>query len=526
MDAGTLCRTTQTTHSTRLPIAFWALLILAALIRTIGITRPLLGNFSTKSVMYAMIARNWVEGRAGVLYPTLDCMVGGQRALHMLEFSVSAYLTGALWMIFGGSLDVWGRATAVAFSLASVALLFLFVRRRHGSTAALGAGFVLALSPISIIYGQNFMLDASLLFFTVATFYLLDRWLHAGPATWLVAAAICFALLLLTKVYMLVLLFPLAVMVVQANRAGSSCRSILAVGWLGQSEAVPQKTPEVSARSRLRTYLAAAIAGGLAVLPIALWCLHALRTASPAWPLSDSIYSSLQGNADVYRPPDPLLWTPDFYRQLLDDLTGVILTPIAFMLLLAGFLNRSWRQHWAWLLAIVFLVLALPLKFYLMNYYYMAILAPLCLMAGLGWQVISERLKPGRVATAGLLAVALVISLRYAAKPAFITPDDDRAVVAAGRAIQELTEPEEPVVTMHGAAIDLLYYSNRPGWAIEPDAPELGSVLEACRRQGARYLVMVDSAGREMEPAELRACVSVLQGDGFCIYELVSPVSD
>ncbi len=87
------------------------LLVFATAYRGLGITRPLVGNFSTKSVIYGMIARNWAEGRAGLFYPTMDVLVGGQRSLHMLEFSVSAQLTGALWKWFGGSLDVWGRAT-------------------------------------------------------------------------------------------------------------------------------------------------------------------------------------------------------------------------------------------------------------------------------------------------------------------------------------------------------------------------------------------------------------------------------
>ena len=71
--------------------------------------------------------------------------------------------------------------TALVFSLAAVWLLYLFVARRHGRVAAFGAGIVLALSPVAIIYGQNFMLEASLVCFAVATFYCLQRWLVAEP---------------------------------------------------------------------------------------------------------------------------------------------------------------------------------------------------------------------------------------------------------------------------------------------------------------------------------------------------------
>ena len=498
-DARASTQNPHASQSARWALALCALLALTAAVRLPGITRPLLGNFATKNVIHAMIARNWVERRAGLLYPTLDCLVGGQRSLHMLEFSVSAYLTGGLWGLFGGSLEVWGRATSVAFSVASVAVLFLLVRRWHGTTAALGAGLALALSPISIIYGQSFMLDASLVFFTVATFYGLDRWLEGGRRAWLAAASLCLALLLLTKVYMVVLLLPLGAMVLLGDR--------------------PASRPSTEEGPRRLSYALAVVAAVLALLPVTLWCVHALRTAAPGSAHAGHVYSCLQGNAEAYRPPDPLLRTPDFYRQLLDDLTGVILTPLGFVLLLAGFLDRAWRRHAAWLAAMVILVAALPRKFYDMDYYYMAVLPPLCVVAGLGWQVVWERLRPGRIAVVGLLLVALVLSMRYAAKPAFVTPEEDRAVVAAGQAVRELTAEEEPIVTMHGTAIDLLYYADRPGWAIDPDTPDLAAALEQCRRQGARYLVVAGCEDASGEVETFDGYEPVGSGDGYRIWQ-------
>jgi len=285
----------------------------------------------------------------------------------------------------------------------------------------------------------------------------------------------------------------------------------------------PAPRPPAPERSRRTTLALAAIAAGLAVLPVVLWSLHAVQVAAPDSPHAPHVYSCLRGNAQSYRPPDPLLTTPDFYRQLLDDLTGVILTPLGFVLLLAGFLDRQWRRHAAWLLAMLILVVALPRKFYDMNYYYMAVLPPLCLMAGLGWQVVSQRLRPGRTATIALLLIALLLSARYAAKPAFITPDEDRAVVAAGRAIQELTTPEEPVVTMHGDAIDLVYYCNRPGWALPPDTPDLAARLHECAAQGARYLVIAAPGKTLLNLSALQSRTPVRHDPGFSIYHLQPP---
>jgi len=472
-------------------VALLLLLAVTAAVRLPGIGRPLVGNFATKQAVYGMIARNWAEGRADLWYPTLDVLRGGHRSLHLVELPVSAYLSGAAWRWMGGSLDVWGRATALLFSLGSVALLFLLVRCRHGPTAAVGAGLALALSPVSIIYGQSFMLEASLVFFTVAAFYALDRWLDApaagprrGHSVWLVAAGLALALLLLTKVYMAVVVLPLGLMVLGGERTLS--------------------------RTARWGSVAALV---LAVLPAAAWYALAWHASSPQGPLADRVFYSVRDSAEAHCPPPPLLFSPDFYRGVLDDLAGVVLTPLGFTLALAGLLDRRWRRWAAWLAVSLLLIVALPRKFHEMNYYWMAVLPPLCTLVGLGWKTVWERVRPGRLAVGAVLLVALVFSLRYAVKPAFVTPAEDRAVVTAARAVQQYAAEEEPVVTVHGTSLDLLYYCNRPGWAISAQAEDLARQLADCRRQGARYAVAVGAQAGDLGQA-------VADGEGYGVYRL------
>jgi hypothetical protein len=119
-----------------------------------------------------------------------------------------------------------------------------------------------------------------------------------------------------------------------------------------------------------------------------------------------------------------------------------------------------------------------------------------------------------------LLLLGMAFSLRYAVHPAFLTPEEDRAVVAAGRAVQRLTAPEEPVVTSHGTGIDLLYYCNRPGWFVAPDEPDLPRVLRDCQRQGARYLVVCGPGEARLASLLDGAAALEAQGDGYWIYRL------
>jgi hypothetical protein len=259
----------------------------------------------------------------------------------------------------------------------------------------------------------------------------------------------------------------------------------------------------------------------LAVVPAVVWYWNAYHAAAPGSELANRVFYSVRQSASVHRPPHPLLWSPDFYRQIVDDLAGVVLTPIGLVLGLAGCLHRDGRRYVPWLVAAGVLVLVLPAKFYEMNYYWMSVLPPLCIMVGLGWQIVWERLRPGHRATATLLAVSLLLSVRYAMRPAWTTPEEDRAVVVAGLAVQDRTQINEPVVTMHGTTIDLLYYCNRAGWAVPPDSPDLEASLREFRRRGARYLVVV-SPGAANPAAVFKRLGPVFQGEGFRIYSLQS----
>jgi hypothetical protein len=168
------------------------------------------------------------------------------------------------------------------------------------------------------------------------------------------------------------------------------------------------------------------------------------------------------------------------------------------------------------------LVLLLPRKFFEMNYYWMPLLPLFCILIGLGVQTLVERgVLAGRLLVV-VLGVAVLLSARYAVGPMWRTPQEDRGVVAAGQAVDRLAAIGEPVITMHGTTLDLLYYCRRPGWAIDPRAADLKSRLEECLRAGARWLVI---AGAEAQPAAPAAVVgdAVVQGDGFAIFDLVTP---
>lgn len=493
----------ETLSSIRRPGALFvmAILLVTLLIRVSGLDRPSLGHFGTKSAVYGMIARNLAEGRAGFFEPTLDLLKGGQRSLHMLELPLPAYLVGGCWRVFGGSLDAWGRGLSIVWSLAGVALMYSWIRGRHGEMAALGASTALALSPVGIIFGQSFQLESALPALSLGALAALDRYLEGGRLRWLAVATLCAATLFLIKIFMVLLLAPLAWLVWERRPSIARSLGLLAVGLI-------------------------------AVVPAALWYGYAYWAAQGAFDFPvERLYYSVHDSAAVHGLPHPLLSTSTFYLRLAKDLLGPVLTPIGCLLFAWGVCRGRDRLCLVWLGSVALLVLVLPRKFHEMSYYWVGMLPVLCAFVGLGVAKVwgEEGSRSGSWALVAGIVLWAALSFKLAYVPAFVTPAEDSSVIAAAEKVRLYSPPESRIVTVHGTSLSLLYHCDRPGWVWElrPADPEItaGEIarqLDAYRNQGAEWLVIAD--GRFLTSPAWQEGTSALQpvssGPGFALYRL------
>ncbi|MBX3411959.1 MAG: glycosyltransferase family 39 protein [Pirellulales bacterium] len=470
------------------------------LVRLPGVARPLLGNFASRMTIHGMIARNWALDEASVWEPTVDCLCDGKPGLHLVEVPLSAYLSGLAWRWGGGSLDLWGRLTAIAFSGAAVVLIYFLARRWHGPRVALVAALVMGFSPASIAYGQGFLLEPSIVFLTLTIFLAFDVWLETRRGWLWLIWVVAFAALLLSKIYMLVLLLPLG---------GAVWRA-------------------ATLERRQSCWWSAAGGALLATLPAVVWCTFVFATTHPDHPRAGEIHYSLAYSAGANRWPHPLLLEGTFYGRAMLNLATMVLTPIPLVLALAACFRADWKRHLPWLLSMAALVVLLPRKFHELNYYYLVVLPPLALLVGLGYAWCLERWQPRRVWVGLAMLITLACALRYAVGPAFVTPAEDRGVLAAAAEVQRLAPRGEPIVTMHGSTIDLLYYCDRRGWAVPPEHDSLTETIDDYRRQGARYLALadVDRAERNAACRQLLETFELVRsGDDFRIYRIDAAVA-
>ncbi len=484
----------------------WLLLVvlIAVAVRSAHLTRPLLGNFATKNAAYGMIARNFARNHAPVWRPTLDVLADGQRGAHLLEVPLSAYAAGLGWKLLGDSLDCWGRCVSVLCSAVAAALLVVLGGRWFGVRAGGVAGLAYALSPVAIIYGQSFMLESSVAMLSVAAVLTFDLWRSQKGWPWFALCGVILAALFLTKIFMLVICLPLGWLAFRPPARSESLQSTVRRG--------PQRS----------TLALTAVLIVLAATPAVCWLIY-VGAVSGSPEESKHVFYSLRNSAAAHAWPPPILRSADFYRQLLDDLVGIVLTPVGFVLAILGLTDQRWRKLVPWLFSSLLLVLTLPLKFHEMNYYFVTILPPSCLLIGVGYQQLTQvpQLNDRRWQV-GFLVLAILFSARYAARPAFVTPSEDSSVLASAQAVGEVVGPGARVISVHGSSIDLLYYCDRAGWALAADDPKLSEKVADLAADGADAIVIANVKAVPAETLrEFRARYPQLRaGQDYVVFDL------
>ncbi|MDP3920130.1 MAG: glycosyltransferase family 39 protein [Candidatus Omnitrophota bacterium] len=412
-------------------------------IRLAGITRPLLGNFAVYGSAQAMIARFFLEGPfSSLLYPRINVLVNGEPSLILLYYPISSLIAAAMHTLFGGSLDVWGRLQAVVFFGLAAAFLYRLIRKVADEKMAVAGLTAFCLFPLTIIYGQSFQNEMATIFFSVGFFWYWLRLVETGKKYHILTAAMMLTGVLLTRPNNLYLLLPaLYLALIKGNK--------ISMGRLLFFRLVPCLLLS-------------------AVIP-ALWYFHVWRVSVEESNIYSTMFAQLMVRSSFV---NPIILTADYYKKLFDMLVTMSFTPIGFTLFVAGcFLAiPRWREAGffvLWCLAFLGSSLLIPRKLIDHEFYLLHFVTAGAPLVGLGFCAIASmfgREMRGRGVLLGFfLLLALGMTMRYAAHPAFKTPASERHFIELAQKVNSLTEKARSRIVFQGTHT-LLYYSDRYGW--------------------------------------------------------------
>ncbi|NEA36325.1 glycosyltransferase family 39 protein [Streptomyces sp. SID13031] len=196
-----------------------------------------LGASGTANEYYAAAVQAGSQSWEALFFGSLDA----GNVITVDKPPASLWVMGLSARIFGFS--SWSMLVPqTLMGVASVALLYLTVRRWHGATAGLLAGGMFALTPVAVLMFRFNNPDALLVLLLVTAAYCMVRACESARTTWLLLAGVAVGFGFLTKmlqaflvlpafvlVYLLLAPTPLRRRVLQIAAAGGAV--IVSAGW-------------------------------------------------------------------------------------------------------------------------------------------------------------------------------------------------------------------------------------------------------------------------------------------------------
>jgi len=463
----------------RVPLVL--ILLVAAGLRLQYITAPLLDAHRWRQVDTAAVARAFYEGPMNPLRPEANW--GGAHGAVESEFPLLSFVVAIFYKLFGVN-ETWGRLVVVAFSVMTVALVYVLARDLLDHAAGLAAAFLVAVSPGAVFYGRAFMPDSLMVCFSVAALLGFHRYLRDDNRGALLAGSLSLALAVLVKLPAVIVAAPLVVMVWKARR------------WSALND---------------RRLIAAIVVPAL--LSIA-WYWHAYQLFRET-----GLTFGVFGTTKTY-PPDvaPGPWTTafskwsswdlltgwTFYETMISRLWLLHLTPPGLALSAIGIL--LWRRVAgkaivdSWALGMLAFILAAGYGQMGHDYYQLPVVA-ICAFYfaaaarnAFDGDWISRAVGPGlqwKVAVAAVLgAVAALGFVHSRVIDRHFRPENpDLRMLTAGQAIAAAAEDGALMVAVDDYGVNspmLLYFADARGWSLDADTARAAAV-RGLTSKGARY---------------------------------------
>jgi hypothetical protein len=172
--------------------------VIAFLIRLVGITNPPLeAGHNWRQTTVTMVARNFSEVDANILYPRVD-FAGEKTGITGMEFPIFNYIIYGVNEFFGYQ-HWYGRLINLIFSSLGIYFFFLLVRRYWNEEVAFWSALILTFS-VWFVFSRKIMPDTFSMTFLLGGLYYASNYLRdKGSITHLIIASLLVTIGVLSK---------------------------------------------------------------------------------------------------------------------------------------------------------------------------------------------------------------------------------------------------------------------------------------------------------------------------------------
>jgi len=449
---------------TKTTYLLFAILLLGAGLRLIGIGNPLTGHHTWRQTETAAVARNFVEERFNILYPKIDWR-GTTSGEVECEFPIYQFTVASLYKVFGVK-EVAGRLLSITFSLAAILGTFFLSKRAGGSSVGLWSAFFMAILPLPAFFGRAVMPESLLLASCVYAVLFFDQWADSGSRRTLALSALCLTIACLIKPPTLYLGLPLAFLAIHKHKF------------------------KALARPELWVYAIAIFAALVA------WYSHAYKLQQSTG-LSFGIW---EYGTDKWGNWDLVLSWAFWERILLGRIPQILLAYLGLPLLIIGIVrpSRSEKEKLfgLWLLGTLVFIVIVAQGVFVHDYYLLPASVPAAYFLGkaAAWGMSRSRPVSKWVRIGIAICIIGTLSLSIARQYRWIRREVPTRTPAfqLAKAATHLISTDSLVVTVDTGNPHpmILYYSHTKGWNCSPHTLS-EEWLNARSREGAKYILGV-----------------------------------
>ncbi|MBN1688188.1 MAG: glycosyltransferase family 39 protein [Candidatus Omnitrophica bacterium] len=464
-------------------------LLLGTTLHLIGIGQPFLGNFAQHQTDYATVVQKWLKTGIDPLHPAMRFLAHGRPRLFLGDIPFTMTIVAIICKITGLGIEVSGRGFSAFLFFLSLIPFYFILRRIFPDKEVVGwVIFFYVFSPLTVIYGQAFLLEIPALTAGLFAYSLFLKGYWDSSKRYFIFSGLFFAVMISLRIYYALLLMPpLLLMLLRCPPRISKIRDSLLLIFISSS------------------------------LPIA-WHVYAYYKG-----MALDVESSLLDNLRVFVLDDPtrskMAYGIDYYKPVFYIMMNKLLTPvgIVFVIISVFMMQRGRRNIIAFLWFSIFAFSLgfwiAPRKFIEFEYYYLPLVPFLAVLAGLSIFNLLRRFHFKRMIGASVIFFNILLSIRFSISPLLIIPAEDRYVLEASSEVKEIVPEASRVIASHGSSTSFLYYTERDGWAFQissgkkravrfKDELESNSInqLELYKSQGAEYFAVSDRHQLNREP--------------------------
>ncbi len=451
---------------------FW--LIIFFIIRLTGITNPPLEmGHSWRQALTDMIARNFLETDANILYPRID-MAGNATGIIGAEFPLLNYIIYIISLVFGYQ-HWYGRLVNLLVSTIGIWYFYLLVRKLFSREIAFNAGIILCVS-IWFGFSRKIMPDTFSIALTIAGLYYAYTYLENARLPHLLLSFVLLTAGVLCKIPAL------------------SYFSLFLLPWL---------IKRIPLKRKVMVSIIALFSFGLSALWYFYWVPYLLSTYHYQLYFPKGI---AEGINEII-PLLPLAAEKFYFSSLLSYL--------AFACFLAGmyFMVKEKQKYFMCAFVIflgvfVIFIIKTGAVFPMHSYYIIPFTPLMALIAGFG---LSRAPKQWQYMLLFLISIEGMANQQH---DFFIKPSEKYKLNLESIA-NKISDPKDLIMINGNNNPQLMYFAHRKGWnCYDADLADT-SYLRKAAIQGCRVLIVNKHTSRTIPPLQ-----NIYTDEDFEVYRM------